>query len=424
MAAANYNPLTGMSPYRNPNPTGLQSNFTFTAPTQCTTLGTPRPCIETISPINLSAPGVGASWQHSIPTTMPWVDMNSVPHNVHLGSATVFTGVPFNFFSGQVPPGSNILRRSKRKAEDVLPEVPVSKVHLCTDQLANMRITPSHHMTTEKTSQFDLQAESNSVDYDAMLDVRKPTTKSEDWERFRELESRLSTESDDELDQSPKRKEGIQFKVSDGILNIAQTSSPILPRKIMEDLNKPCMQIVLWQSPEKLIGDLTNDDSSADSQSSTATTLSSSNVSMVTSNTSAITSSSISNCPSVSRHCLPGSSHMEVMASELMSDLPMTRLQGNDLPSFSLPPDLRRSANPACRLAPSPGFLRPLTSFTNSPFWSSSPPSHTAPASNLTPYGSDYFNNNNNNNIFSNNNSSNQNNGMEMFDSLDDEMQL
>ena len=67
---------------------------------------------------------------------------------------------------------------------------PISKVHLCADQLANMRITPNHHTSPDTTSQFDLQTENIRVDYDTRLDIKKPTNKAEDWERFRELESR------------------------------------------------------------------------------------------------------------------------------------------------------------------------------------------------------------------------------------------
>ncbi|KAK3804039.1 hypothetical protein RRG08_062409 [Elysia crispata] len=411
-----------MNQYR--NPTGLQSNFTFTAPTQCTTLGTPRPCIETISPINLSAPGVGASWQHSIPTTMPWVDMNSAPQNVPLGSATVFTGVPFNIYSGQVSSNNSAPRRSKRKAHDVPAEAPISKVHLCADQLANMRITPNHHTSPDTTSQFDLQTENICVDYDTRLDIKKPTNKAEDWERFRELESRLTADSDEEVDQSHSgvlRKKGVQLHVNDCVINVAQNSSPILPRKVMEDINKPCMQIVLWQSPEKLIRDITNDDSNAGSQSltktSTTTTSSHSTASFLKS-----TASSISVCPPIIAPSLPGSSRMETMPSEHIFDPSRSNIIRNDVSSLSTA--FNRQINPACRLAPSPNFLRPLTSFTNSPFLSTTPSSNIAPVITNqttlnTSHSNDYLNNNN---VFSNNN--NLSNVMDVLDSVDDEMQL
>ena len=49
----------------------------------------------------------------------------------------------------------------------------MSKVHLCADQLANMRITPSHHSSSETSQQLD-----------------KFSNKLEEWDRFRELENR------------------------------------------------------------------------------------------------------------------------------------------------------------------------------------------------------------------------------------------
>lgn len=412
MATANCNPYLGMNQYRNPG--GPQSNFTFTTPTQCTTLGTPRPCIEAISPINLSAPGVGASWQHSIPTTMPWVDMAPAPQNMPLGSATVFTGLPFSLLPSSAA-FNNTLRGSKRKALDVPSEAPASKVHLCADQLANMRITPTYHASPDATHP-NQQYTINSAHCETGLDFNKSANRSEEWERFRELENRLTVDGEDELDSTISEnlpEEGIQVHVADDVLkNLNSNSSPILPRQVMEDVQKPCMQIVLWQAPEKLINNVASKDRKVECESSTETS---------TATTSNLSSESLS--ANITSANSTGISSMDTMSPESMYDFQRPSVVVRNPPFQSS--ELTRHASPACRLSPSPDFLRPLssssdssfsTSSSSSPFFSPTVGNHVNPGA-FYP-GGDYFNNNN---IFSNNNG---NNTMSIFDSVDDEMQL
>ncbi|GFO34084.1 hypothetical protein PoB_006058900 [Plakobranchus ocellatus] len=418
MAATNFTSVMGMNQYR--NPLGPQNGFTFTAPTQCSTLGTPRPSIETMSPINLSAPGVGASWQHSIPTTMPWVDMSSPPQNNTQGNATVFTGMPFNVFPSLQPPSSNIARRTKRKATDVPPEAPMSKVHLCADQLANMRITPHHTLNCETSRQSRRE---NDMSYLA--------NSSEQWERFRELEERLAVDSDEQFQSSDKEEaeaqNGLVVRVAEGVFDLAKANSPILPRKVMEDINKPCMQIVLWQSPEHLIQqDIKKDDGKVACPPPSSNSSSSTTNSRTTYAHSTTNPSSSFSLPDISANNSSVPVGMEAMPAVNMFEPSHPPCAASSHSPFVFN---RQATSADCSLSPSQDFLRPLTSSSGSPFFSPSSLSHFSTGANnlvdMTTPGSIGCLNNNNITNFNNNNNNNMGSGvMDMFDSLDDEMQL
>ena len=50
---------------------------------------------------------------------------------------------------------------------------------------------------------------------------------------------RLAADGDDDVDKSPMgslQDGGIQFHVNDGVINVNTTSSPLLPRKVMEEM--------------------------------------------------------------------------------------------------------------------------------------------------------------------------------------------
>lgn len=52
----------------------LGSNFRFLSPTQGTAVPTWIPSINAMG-MNV-APGMGVAWQHSVPSTMPWANIN------------------------------------------------------------------------------------------------------------------------------------------------------------------------------------------------------------------------------------------------------------------------------------------------------------------------------------------------------------
>ncbi|XP_005102676.1 probable serine/threonine-protein kinase ndrD [Aplysia californica] len=254
-----------------------QNSFTFTTPTQCNTSATPRPCIQTTSRIsNLSAPGVGASWQHSIPTTMPWVATQAVPmRQVGLGNASLFTGIPSHI---NVPSCSSPIKRPKRRALDEPNEAPSSKVYLCLDKFANLHISPSEHSRDVGTaaSYADQTENINSI-----------------WQHFQEIENRLDEELEEDVntcvDPGNTQEDGPVLKVADGILDVDKhkklvSAEPILPREVIAEVQKPCMQLVLWQSPAAAIREFLKCDD-PQSNSSVVVTTSSSNLNVSSQNT-------------------------------------------------------------------------------------------------------------------------------------------
>ncbi|CAG5124693.1 unnamed protein product [Candidula unifasciata] len=276
-AAAAFNYHSALAHTRSPGV--VQNGFTFTSPTQCSTMATYRPGIQTTSPIrSLSAPGVGAAWQHSIPVTMPWADIKSPISHLGVGSTAVFTGTPASpYFDGQLS-CSSPLRRPKRKALDMPDEAPTSKIYLCADQFANLKISPS-----EKEN-YGLPADDGghtSVQFYSGANILKSKGDIEGWQRFRDVENRLDVEVDEDIQlhtANTSSKDGPCLKVAEGILN-SVTSSPILPHKIVEDMTKPCMQIILWKSPSEIMRDVAKEDlettqpsSSSSASSSTYTT--------------------------------------------------------------------------------------------------------------------------------------------------------
>ncbi|CAL1528517.1 unnamed protein product [Lymnaea stagnalis] len=284
MATAAFSHFTSAQQFR--NPVVSQNSFTFTSPTQCSTLATHRPSIQTTSPINMSAPGVGTSWQHSIPVTMPWVDMVS---SRGAGTTTVFTGVPLPAYPDLQMSCTVQIKPPKRKAIDSPDEAPMSKVYLCADQFANMTIT-----TQEQPSLDQVQAGSDDRGVQVFIGARGTQCRgdAEAWQRFRDIENTLDVDLEEDIEVNMAASDnwephGPCFKVAQGILENT-THSPILPRKVMEEITKPCMQIVLWKSPGELIRDIKEENQSK--SSSTTTTI-----------TSTFTNSKLSNFSNINR---------------------------------------------------------------------------------------------------------------------------
>ncbi|KAH9515133.1 hypothetical protein Btru_019285 [Bulinus truncatus] len=265
MAATVFNNFPSAQHYR--NPVLSQNSFTFTSPTQGITPATHRPCIQTTSSINnMSAPGVGTSWQHSIPVTMPWVDTVNFRG---AGTTTVFTGTPLptcpEILTSDVP-----LKRPKRKALDLPDEAPLSKVYLCADQFAHMTITPQ-----EQSGKVPVTDDSKAVQ--VYFESRETQCQSDTqaWQRFRDIENSLDIELDEDIGGNighvkNVEADGPRLRIVEGILDSAR-QSPILPRKVMAELTKPCMQIVLWKSPGELIRDVSKDENQTKTSSASTT---------------------------------------------------------------------------------------------------------------------------------------------------------
>uniref|UniRef100_A0A0B6YFM4 Uncharacterized protein n=1 Tax=Arion vulgaris TaxID=1028688 RepID=A0A0B6YFM4_9EUPU len=194
---------------------------------------------------------------------MPWVDMKSPVCHPGVGTTTVFTGTRTSpSFSSEGQLSTNVpVRCPKRKALDVLDEAPTSKIYLCADQFANLKISAG-----EKQN-FGLPADdggNTGVQFYTGVKTSKSKCDIEGWQRFRDIENRLDVEVEEDIDLNMGKvrgsKEGPCLKVAEGVLGPAVVNSQILPRRVMEDITKPCMQVVLWKSPGEIIREIAQEE--------------------------------------------------------------------------------------------------------------------------------------------------------------------
>ncbi|CAC5416885.1 unnamed protein product [Mytilus coruscus] len=221
--------------------TNQGAQFTFAVPTRASsyTLGhvghTHQPRGLYSIPISQQGmvPGFGASWQHSVPNQMPWTENWTAP-TTNFG-ITTFTAIPT-----MSVPSFSIYRK----------DAPISKCRVTAEKMvARMEglslINNGSPSGCEKT-EYQFQP---ALDYDLNDMATSSTTcstMSGGWERFREIENRLNSESDDE---DLPDEDGVKVHITESIAKNILESQPLIPQKILDNFHKPCMEVVLWKSP-------------------------------------------------------------------------------------------------------------------------------------------------------------------------------
>ncbi|XP_041347783.1 uncharacterized protein LOC121367578 [Gigantopelta aegis] len=272
------------------------NRFTFATPTQ-TSLGryvaqpysvTSVPSTQIANIVARTVPGLGATWQHSLPNTAhPRLQMdvtwqNCVPHMSHtqIGMDSVAApqlSVPQDMPWMQDTPPSN-------KDVSVFSAVPILHPQLCYKRGPKRQLgipdadngcSPSKQFITEEmmaARMKDLSLDcatctgpsptrktpvspSTAITSDCQH-VRTPRPVSQ-WQRMKEIEERLEDEEDEEivttLNSTSKTKPRLHLLTHDISAKDLLSTNPLLPKKIIDDLIKPTMQVVLWKPPGYLI---------------------------------------------------------------------------------------------------------------------------------------------------------------------------
>ncbi|XP_076452587.1 uncharacterized protein LOC143288170 [Babylonia areolata] len=265
---------------------GHVGNFRFLSPTQVTAVPTWMPAACVVSTI--SAPGMGTSWQHSVPITMPWAN-HIAPHFTAQSSPSqslpVYT-MPMGILPqttmmrGTPKPSVRCLRLKRRFRASINddPEGPSSKRYL-SERMASwfkqLQITPTKGQGDDARSASGQEGTSSRLD--------------NGWQRFHEVEKRLREDLEDvDLEMSGtgagKRNGfgaaasglagaargaattgggsgggfgmengGVVLQIPDEVKKEVQKREPVLPAQIMKTITSPCMDLVLWKPPEAII---------------------------------------------------------------------------------------------------------------------------------------------------------------------------
>lgn len=273
------------------NQTAVNSvpNFTFTSPTQSIMYSPPlmssnqgyqfqRATPQTFSPTGCTP------WQHSVPNRIPWMGQ-SVGLTISSHGVSIFTAplcsrsqMSWTNMSPQVtttqdpsPSCSQVPRRPKRASTENLEYLsPISKVHLTERMIADhMQELSINNITspnprdglrqegfTAKQRVYESNKSSPFINQQSLPDVASRGLSQEiQWQTFRDLEEKLDV-SDDE---SSDKKETIHNKTQPKIVfleNIPKhPSSAVIPQKILDAIQKPSLELVLWQPPGDVVKD-------------------------------------------------------------------------------------------------------------------------------------------------------------------------
>ncbi|XP_071179584.1 uncharacterized protein [Mytilus edulis] len=256
--------------------TNQGAQFTFAVPTRASsyTLGqmghTHQPRGLYSIPISQQGmvPGFGASWQHSVPSRMPWTENWTAPTTSF--GITTFTAIPtmsvpsFSIYSS-IPSCSTTPNRPKRRhSVDIEKEAPNSKCRVTAEKMVarmeGLSLMNTGSPSGSERTEYQFQP---ALDYDLTDMATSSTTcstMSGGWERFREIENRLNSESED--DELPD-EDGVKVHITESIAKNILESQPLIPQKILDNFQKPCMEVVLWKSPggfttESVIKDSSN----------------------------------------------------------------------------------------------------------------------------------------------------------------------
>lgn len=246
-----------------PGSTGQGGQFTFAVPTQASScIFTPaqshQPRGIYSNPLSYPgiAPGIGTSWQHSVPNQMPWGD-DGIISQMNMSGISTFSATPTTSIYSSIPSCSITPMRPKRHSStDIESEAPKSKCLVTEEKMAAKMeglsldgigiCTPSPSMCDNQG--YQLEPDILDFEFSEMVSSSNTcTTMSDDWKRFRDIEDRLKAESDEE--DLSSEDGGVKVHISQSLAKSLLESSPLLPQRILNDLNKPCMEIVLWKSP-------------------------------------------------------------------------------------------------------------------------------------------------------------------------------
>ncbi|XP_061188532.1 uncharacterized protein LOC133196691 [Saccostrea echinata] len=238
-------------------------NFTFAVPTSANQLT--AGFTQTSQPAGLYSntymnpqqvvPGMGATWQHTVPNYMPWTDQVYGMVNSGMSRVSTFTGnstvsQSYNTVPSPRPSCSGPARRNKRHAtEDIEAGSPENKIFLTEEKMADRM--QSLNIGTRNLSPPPIQPLPDVV-LSSNMDAQY-CKEAEGLQRLKELEKRLEDDVSESRDRENKRKEkpklrlklNLPEKVTASIFN----PSPILPKKILEDINNSNLQVVLWKPP-------------------------------------------------------------------------------------------------------------------------------------------------------------------------------
>ncbi|XP_048742691.1 uncharacterized protein LOC125656140 [Ostrea edulis] len=235
-------------------------NFTFAVPTSANqlTAGFTQTNLYTNTMTYMNprqvVPGMGVSWQHTVPNYMPWTDQEYGK----VSSSVSFTGKSmvsqsYHMVTSSRPSCSGSLRRNKRHASEDIEECsPENKIFLTEEKMAakmkNLNISSTN---SSSVSPFQLLP-------DIVLSSNMDTPyckEAGDLQRLRELEKRLEEDVSESIDREKggkdKGKPKLRLKINlpDQVAASIFDPEPLLPKRILQDLNKPCMEVVLWKPP-------------------------------------------------------------------------------------------------------------------------------------------------------------------------------
>uniref|UniRef100_UPI00358F24B0 coiled-coil domain-containing protein 117-like isoform X2 n=1 Tax=Myxine glutinosa TaxID=7769 RepID=UPI00358F24B0 len=229
--------------------------------------GVAAPISPSLSTWGLPGAASGNFWQNQVPQNMPW--------------GRLLPAEPLAFTGTQIPPafqlsckGSSILRRKRRKPSEE--DAPHSKQFLSEDAMAcklhSLSLDNDHaygstgfpDCTPPPTTTPPVGSPPRHLSREGICKYRQWE---EAYRRFRELEGRLEEEDEEDEDcGSIIAKENL---VDEGLYDMADVpvvmlsnalkdqlhhiSSDEITQKVIHAMNRPCMELVVWQPPESIL---------------------------------------------------------------------------------------------------------------------------------------------------------------------------
>ncbi|XP_064613178.1 uncharacterized protein LOC135476962 [Liolophura sinensis] len=135
------------------------------------------------------------------------------------------------------------IRRPKRTALDAGCETP-SKVYITEEKMmASMQELSLNH---SESSDKALVHNSNNTTTSTTALTPMQSSVERSWQKFRELEDMLADEQID-TELTEVKNTGFKVHINTSVANSIICSS--IPKAVLENINKPCLQVVLWKPP-------------------------------------------------------------------------------------------------------------------------------------------------------------------------------